>query len=121
MEDCLEHDIKLWKLDRIENNEKDKQKIIKIIKQNFFKLNEIFISFASRCARYPTIGQQDMSQFCRAAKIIDKNITTQRIDQLFVATNVEIVDQKFNDDKALCRFEFFEILIRIAKDMHVDT
>lgn len=26
-----------------------------------------------------------------------------------------------NDDMALCRFEFFEILIRIAKGKYVDT
>ena len=39
----------------------------------------------------------------------------------FVATNVEVIDQKFNDDKALCRFEFFEILIRIAKGAYIET
>ena len=26
-----------------------------------------------------------------------------------------------NDDQALCRFEFFEILVRIAKGKYVDT
>ena len=44
------------------------------------------------------------------------------IDMYFVATNFEEGgEQEGNDDRSLCRFEFFEILIRIARGKFVET
>lgn len=37
------------------------------------------------------------------------------IDRLFIATNVELFDMVENADRALCRFEFFEIIVRLAQ------
>ena len=40
----------------------------------------------------------------------------------FVATNVELGgDQEGNDDRNLCRFELFEILIRMSKYKYIDS
>ena len=36
-------------------------------------------------------------------------------DRIFIATNVELEDQEANDDRSLCRFEFYEIIVRLAK------
>lgn len=36
------------------------------------------------------------------------------IDRMFIATNIELEDQAENPDRALCRFELWEILVRIA-------
>ena len=36
------------------------------------------------------------------------------IDRIFIAANVELVDMVDNADRALCRFEFYEIIVRIA-------
>ena len=36
------------------------------------------------------------------------------IDRLFIVTNFEIVENADNPDRALCRYELFEILVRIA-------
>jgi hypothetical protein len=36
------------------------------------------------------------------------------IDRLFIATNVELEEVDENPDRALCRYEFFEVLARIA-------
>lgn len=40
------------------------------------------------------------------------------LDQLFIITNFEEEDQKDNPDKLLIRFEFIELLIRIAKEKY---
>ena len=37
------------------------------------------------------------------------------VDRVFIATNVELEDQEENDDRRLCRFEFYEIIVRIAR------
>ena len=36
------------------------------------------------------------------------------VDRLFIVTNFEIVENNDNPDRALCRYELFEILVRIA-------
>jgi hypothetical protein len=43
------------------------------------------------------------------------------IDRLFIAVNVELVDMVDNADRALCRFEFYEIIVRIAQAKFVDN
>ena len=37
-----------------------------------------------------------------------------------MAVNFEEVDMDSNDDNSLCRFEFFEILLRLAKGKYID-
>ena len=46
--------------------------------------------------------------------VIDKNLPMSAVDRLFIAVNVEIVDLEENQDRSLCRYEFFEILARMA-------
>lgn len=61
------------------------------------------------------------SRLCKAWGIINKkDLTTTDIDRLFVAVNFEEEEgvaesNDDNPDDELCRFEFFEILVRIAK------
>jgi hypothetical protein len=40
------------------------------------------------------------------------------IDRVFIATNVEIVDLEDNPDRDLCRYEFYEILVRMAEEKY---
>ena len=50
------------------------------------------------------------------ANVIHKNYLPKGIfDTIFKATNYEVEDSLHNDDNALNRYEFFEILVRIAK------
>lgn len=43
------------------------------------------------------------------------------IDRSFIATNFEEVDLEDNDDKALCRYESLEILVRLAKIKYFES
>mmetsp|Transcript_32354 Transcript_32354/g.42815 ORF Transcript_32354/g.42815 Transcript_32354/m.42815 type:complete len:151 (+) Transcript_32354:345-797(+) len=43
------------------------------------------------------------------------------IDRIFIATNVELEDQEGNDDRSLCRFEFYEIITRMAKTKYLES
>jgi hypothetical protein len=45
----------------------------------------------------------------------------QDIDRIFIATNFEEEEQEGNDDRSLCRFEFFEIIVRMAKQKYCDN
>jgi hypothetical protein len=63
----------------------------------------------------------DFSIFSEICKFLDKNVVLATIDRLFIAANVEIIANDENPDKELCRFEFFEILLRIAVAKYKDT
>ena len=53
--------------------------------------------------------------------MVDKKMNRAAIDSYFFATNFEETDMDNNDDLALIRFEFIEILVRIAKGKYVET
>lgn len=40
------------------------------------------------------------------------------IDRLFIATNVEMVELEDNPDRDLCRYEFYEIIVRMADERY---
>lgn len=53
---------------------------------------------------------------------LDKNVKISTLQRLFIAANFEEVQgQDDNPDKALIRFEFIELLIRIAKEKYQKT
>jgi hypothetical protein len=49
-----------------------------------------------------------------------KDLTGTDIDRIFIATNFEEEDLEENDDNSLVRFEFFEIIVRMAKCKYFD-
>lgn len=55
---------------------------------------------------------------CKDWKIIDKNLSMKTVDRVFIVTNVELVDQEDNPDRDLCRYEFYEILARLAHEKY---
>ena len=54
------------------------------------------------------------SHFCKEAEMYDKDCKISDIDRFFVTVNYEVVDLPENPDRTLCRYEFIEILVRIA-------
>jgi hypothetical protein len=73
----------------------------------------VFLSIIAKSA-YPSISWLDFSDFCIASKIPDKYCTVSKIDMAFIATNVEIEAIEENPDRDLNRYEFFEIILRLA-------
>jgi hypothetical protein len=60
----------------------------------------------------------DFTIFARKAKFIDKYLNQSSLDRLFIASNFELEDQEDNPDTALIRFEFIELLMRIAVEKY---
>jgi len=109
-----ELDKKEWKAPRFIRDVDEIDRCWDIIWQNFAKLKDIFINLASK-SNFPSVTNLDFTTFCDNCKMIDaKTFNLADIDRLFIATNVEIVANDENPDKELCRFEFFEILLRIG-------
>ena len=85
----------------------------KIIEDNIRDLKDIYVTLIST-SNYPNVNWLEFVNFVKQADILDQRVTISVIDRIFIATNVEIEQIEENPDRALCRYEFFEILVRIA-------
>jgi hypothetical protein len=70
---------------------------------------------------YPVIDREEFQKICNTWQVRDDRLKTADIDRCFIATNVEIEENDANDDLALCRFEFFEIVVRLSKVKFLDS
>ena len=48
-------------------------------------------------------------------------LTSTDVDRCVIAVNFEEVELENNDDKSLCRYEFLEIISRLAKIKYYDS
>ena len=99
---------------------KDEQEVKRceeVIRKHYGGLKHIFVTLIST-DDFPNIGFNTFSRFCDRAKIADRVKLTQSVlDGMFIAANWEEKGADENDDnpdRALCRFEFMEIIVRIA-------
>jgi hypothetical protein len=110
---CFEYDMKFSKLSRFVKDIKELEKVSEILLKYYGEIkNQFYSSIAT--SDYPTIQWMDFGNICEEWRIIDKDFPMSFIDRLFIATNVELVNMVDNADRALCRFEFYEIIVRIA-------
>ena len=118
---CLRHDFKYWKCTKFLKDPEEYKDVTEVIKKHFSSLKEIFLQFVAKGGDPPDIKQLDFLEFCQSSGITDDIITASILDIYFTATNFEESDQGGNDDRALIRFEFLEILVRIVRGKYIET
>lgn len=59
--------------------------------------------------------------FCSITLIDNNTCSMAQIDAIFIATNFEEVDMVDNPDKYLCRYEFYEIIVRVAREKYLKS
>ena len=92
-----------------------------LVRKNYAKLKDIFIALAVE-SQFPNISLLDYGNFVEKFKILEgTKLKTDSIDRIFIATNYEVVDMEENPDRSLNRFEFIEILIRLAGAKYRDS
>ena len=117
---ALKHDFSLWKLEKIVPEESEQEKVKEIIIKHYFNLRGIFIQACVASADLPDMSRRTFGNFVQQAKIVDGVLTMGIVDTYFKAANFEEEDQENNDDNQLVRFEFLEMLVRIAKGKFID-
>jgi hypothetical protein len=77
-------------------------------------MKNLFENLASHSA-YPNISWNDFTTYCIKSNILDKNVILSTIDRIFITTNVANHEYKEKtNERVLKRYEFFEIIIRMA-------
>jgi hypothetical protein len=116
----FENDKKHLKLNRIIKDEAALKDVYKVLLDNFAVIKEIFDATCAASA-YPNIGWLDFSNFCDHCQLLDtKFLNRAAIDRCFIAVNVDFDDLDDNPQQELCRYEFFEIIARIAMCKYQD-
>lgn len=116
----FENDKKHLKLSRIIKDEAILLSVYAVLLSNFAVIKEIFDATSAR-SNYPNIGWLDFSSFCEQCQLLDnKFLNRSAIDRCFIAVNVDLDDLDDNPQQELCRYEFFEIIVRMAMFKYQD-
>lgn len=91
------------------------KKVLDVLFKHTSRIKDIF-TYGIGTSSYPSISWLDFSNMCQKWKLVDKNLTLTTIDRVFIVTNFEVVEQEDNPDRDLCRYEFYEIICRLAKE-----
>ena len=87
-----------------------------MLRNHFEALKEIFISTCNSSHSPPDLKKDHAYKFLVQSGCVDGYYLSRGIvDIVFKAANYEIVDSLDNADNALCRYEFLEFIVRIAK------
>ena len=92
------------------------QEVNNVLLKYYAPIRDEFFLQAAEPLSYPSIDWLAFTNNVDKWQILDRaNLLMSDVDRIFIATNVELEEQEANDDRSLCRFEFYEILVRLAK------
>lgn len=118
---CFLADMKYSKIFKFVKDPADFQQVQDVLLENYELIYELYV-FGQSTSNYPSVSMVDFTSLCKRWNLISKrDLTSIDIDRLFFAVNFEEVkgdqggDLEDNPDTELCRYEFFEILVRMAK------
>ena len=124
LDKCWEHDSKYWKLTRIIKDPEIQEAVKSVMRRIFPKLKNIFHYLIAKSS-FPCIGWLDYSNWATSVKVVDGDpkIPQATVDRAFTAANFEMekVEGNMNPAEALQRFEFLEIVVRLAKAKYLET
>ena len=113
-------DISRWKVQRFVKDEEDYNNVCKILEQNALYLKTMYITLIS-VSNFPSVTWNDFTAFVSSWRLIDENLQLSTVDRLFIATKSGITsDLKDFPERDLARFEFYEIVVRMAGAKYKD-
>ena len=111
-------DIKLWKGYRFIKSEEDKADTEQVLKKYFSPLKEIFTHVSAQSS-WPNIGTLDFCDMSVKAKFLDHIVNISSCDRSFIAADRKESESNYPSN-GLKRFEFLEILVRLANIKYVE-
>ena len=111
--------MKYSKIKKFVKDPKDYNDICEAILENYETIFEQYL-YGQGISKYPTVGMIHFTNICQQWKCIDKkSLAVSDIDRVFFAVNFEegadADELDDNPDNELCRYEFFELIVRMAK------
>jgi hypothetical protein len=116
----FDQDYKFSKIGEMTKTPKGQTSIKELLFSYYLPLINIFKEIA-KSSSYPTITLIDFKKFLDVCKIYDINISLTTVELLFVKTNDTINEYKNRGERALHRYEFLEIIVRLAQVKYKDA
>jgi hypothetical protein len=88
---ALDHDVNYWKVQRLTKDTEATNQIVEIIRENWSKLNEIWLTLCA-VGSFPVMTLTEFTSFCKQIEIFDSNFKVQHVERLFMQANVELED-----------------------------
>ena len=113
LQKCLNEDLSLSKIQK--SYRREFNEIKEILQKCFFKLNAIFLFYCGQSPSYPTLDISDFFNFASECGLLSENLLSQNdIQKLWAETILSTNNLKKSSETGLFRYEFIEIIIRIA-------
>jgi hypothetical protein len=117
----FELDFKYTKIRKVFKNHTQECEAVKaLLWKHFERIKNVYLT-AILNSEYPVISWNDFTIICNKCKIPDKVCNLSTIDRIYIATNVNQNVNGAQGDKDLVRYEFLEIIVRIANVKYKDT
>jgi Ni,Fe-hydrogenase I cytochrome b subunit len=100
-------------------DDKDKKRIFDYLFTQYARIKDTYKHFSviSNQTEVPSIAMNSFTEFINQTEIIDgRTLKLADIDLLFITTKSSSTKHPLNPDRALVRYQFMEILVRIALD-----
>jgi len=112
----IDGDMEYMKLEKICKDEKDLPRIKKKLLDNVALLKDIHIDILSASDQLPNITWLDFTSFALECQFPDEVFQKANLDLLFVTVN-----SYEKGRNGLYRGEFFELILRVAKNKYFDS
>ena len=118
---AFEKDLENSKISRFVRDMLEFRRVCDVLLEYTAEIKDAF-TYSIALSSFPSISWIDFCNLCSEWNIPDnKTCTMQTIDRVFIATNVELVEQEDNPDRDLCRFEFYELILRMGGAKYKDS
>lgn len=91
------------------------------MRRHIHDLKEIYAHLQSESQSYPGISQLTFSYFCQQSGMVDKSFNLSSVDRLFISAIFNDGRTDALNAKEMLRFQFLEILVRIARTKYMET
>jgi len=84
------------------------------LQKYYLVIKNIFLYIASG-SQWPCIGLNDFTIFVHRTDLMDKHLNLATVDRTFITTNFSLNPFKNSAERELNRYEFVEIIVRLAE------
>ena len=118
---CLDHDRRYWKVaSKVVKDREDRQAVEAAVARHLPLLKALHLHMAASSG-FPATTEPEWRKLQARCRFLDASVKQSAIDNHFYAVNFEGEAQDDNPDRALIRFEFVELLVRVAKEKYFRT
>jgi len=113
--------VEFSKLHRVCREESELEKCKTVLFTHYERIKNIFQYYIGTSS-YPTISMNDFTSFSTKCGILDgKYINLSTLDRTLITTNVALHSYTSSAERDLQRYEFLEIIVRLANTRYKDT